>query len=380
MSPRTLRARSVWLLLTSFALSLVACEPPVTEPADAGAPTDGARPDAAAEGDASTRVDAGALPALDELPYDRWSFVPIPGAVCGNGSTMPIGVDPHEGATELLVMVMGGGACWDADSCFRLNAATHIQEDYTEALFTSERGLVSGLGWDDRGNAGNPFRSAHIVFVPYCSGDLYAGDVVRGYPGAPGGAQVHHRGAPNVQRIVDAMREAWPSLAKVRVIGFSAGGYGTQLNWGRFADAWPDADLALLADSAPLIQPPTYELWRENWNLQLPADCEACRTTFSAFDDYFDARYPRSRLGLMATTRDAVLSAYWGGGDITPLYEPLLAALDDNETTRYFVVDSDAHVILGQALTLRSADGTLLLDWLAGWLDDDRARFHDTRP
>ncbi len=359
------------MLVTPLTLACVPFLDPAPEPPSRDASVD----------DGATARDAGpALADLTSLPADTWSYVPIEGAVCGNGSTMAIGVDPHASASELLVFVMGGGACWDAESCFVSNRATHVHEDYTRAIFDAERPLVTGLGWDDRGSALNPFRASHIVFVPYCTGDLYGGDATRAYPGAPSGALVHHRGAPNVQRIVDTMRAAWPALERVRVIGFSAGGYGAQLNWGRFAEAWPDADLALLADSAPLLQPPSYGMWREQWNLAWPEGCDACRSSFVAYDDHFDARYPRSRLGLMATTRDAVLTSYWGGGDITPLYGPLLAALDDNETTRYFVVDSDAHVILGQAGTLRSADGTLLLDWLVGWLEDDRVRFHDTRP
>jgi hypothetical protein len=195
-------------------------------------------------------LDAASTTSFAELAPDTWSFVPIAGAVCGNGTPLSVGVNPHAGASDVLVIVMGGGACWNAETCFTLDAATHVHEDYTRAIFDRERALVSMVGWDDRAALLNPFREAHLVFVPYCSGDLHAGDSVQDYPGAP--QTVHHRGAPNTQRIIDAMHGAWPELARVRVIGFSAGGYGTQLNWGRYADAWPDADLALLADCSPL--------------------------------------------------------------------------------------------------------------------------------
>jgi hypothetical protein len=373
--------RRALLALSILSGATMACGEPAT-------PLDAARADAAA--DASPPIDTGASPddagpatGLDDLPAGAWSYVPIAGAVCGNGSPMAVGVNPHAGATELLVVMMGGGACWDAQTCFVMNTATHVHEDYTRAIFDMERGGFStATGWDDRAAPLNPFREASIVFVPYCTGDLHAGDAVQDYPGAPSGQRVHHRGAVNTQRILDAVRGAWPAFARVRVIGFSAGGYGTQLNWGRFADAWPDAELALLADSAPLLQPSTaqYATWRAAWNMETPTDCTDCASTFSAYDDYFDARYPASRLGLMATTHDNVITAFWGIADISPLYGPLLATLDDNDTTRYFVVESDHHVILGEAATLRSADGTLLFDWLLGWLENDRARFHDTAP
>lgn len=325
--------------------------------------------------------DAGPPTSLSELPNDAWSFVPIAGAVCGNGTPLSIGVNPHAGAEEVLVVVMGGGACWNTETCFTIASASHVSEDYTRAMFDMERMLVTASGWDDRTSAANPFRESHVVFVPYCTGDLHAGDAVQSYAGAPGGARVHHRGAPNTQRIIDAMSSAWPELTRVRVIGFSAGGYGTQLNWGRYADAWPDADLALLADCSPLLEPAgtQYATWRESWNMYTPADCTDCATRFSAYDDYFDARYPSSRFGLLATTRDSVIASFWGT-DIAPLYAPLLETLDDNETTRYFVVDSMDHVILGQAGTLRSADGTLLIDWAIGWLTNNPTTFHNTSP
>jgi hypothetical protein len=325
-------------------------------------------------------LDAASTTSFAELAPDTWSFVPIAGAVCGNGTPLSVGVNPHAGASDVLVIVMGGGACWNAETCFTLDAATHVHEDYTRAIFDRERALVSMVGWDDRAALLNPFREAHLVFVPYCSGDLHAGDSVQDYPGAP--QTVHHRGAPNTQRIIDAMHGAWPELARVRVIGFSAGGYGTQLNWGRYADAWPDADLALLADCSPLLAPPDaqYAAWRTSWNLYTPEGCAECESRFSAYDDFFDQRYPDSRFGLLATTNDSVITAFWGVPDIAPLYDPLLDTLDDNATTRYFVVDSDAHVILGQAGTLRSADGTLMIDWLLGWLENDPVRFHNTRP
>ena len=341
-----------------------------------GLPTDAPGPDAPA-----STIDAGPPTSLSELPNDSWSFVPIAGAVCGNGTPLSIGVNPHAGAQEVMVVVMGGGACWSTETCFTMASASHVTEDYTRAIFDTERMLVTASGWDDRASVTNPFRESHVVFVPYCSGDLHAGDAVQSYPGAPGGAQIHHRGAPNTQRIVDAMSAAWPELARVRVIGFSAGGYGTQLNWGRYADAWPDADLALLADCSPLLEPSAtqYATWRASWNMHTPADCTDCATRFSAYDDYYDARYPSSRFGLMATTRDSVITSFWGT-DIAPLYAPLLETLDDNETTRYFVVDSADHVILGQAGTLRSADGTLLIDWLIGWLTNNPATFQSHAP
>jgi hypothetical protein len=357
---------------TPLALVLIACSTPAPLATDGGAHADASGPVG----------DAGPF-SLSALPNDTWSFVTVPGAVCGNGSPASIGVNAHAGATELLIVIAGGGACWDAATCFgtatEMATAVHVSEDYTEAMFVTERAPITSSGWDDRTSAANPFRTANIVYVPYCTGDIHGGDAVQTY--GPGQV-VHHRGAVNMQLYVDAMRSAWPAIATTRVVGFSAGGFGAQMNWGRFADAWPDASLSILADCAPLaeLDPARFATWRASWNLYAPADCADCATSFPAYDEYFDARYPTSRFGLVATTRDQVLVGFWGVTDFPTRVSALLSEhLDDNATTRYFVIDSDQHVILGDALTLRSADGTLLIDWVSGWLAND-ARWHDTAP
>lgn len=352
---------------------------------DAAAPADATLGDDAASA-ADARVGDAATPVttLSGLPFDTWSLVPMPGAVCGNGSTAPLGVNPHEGATELLVVISGGGLCWDLDSCFVRDLSIHVHEDYPTERFAPERSFAMGrVGWDNRSAPDNPFRNAHLVFVPYCTGDAHGGNAMRAYDPADATRIVHHRGGTNMQHFVDAMGATWPSLTSIRVVGRSSGGVGVQLNWGRFADRWPEADLALLADCGPLAapDPARYAAWRSAWNLDTPPGCPTCTTTFAAYDDYFDARYPESRFALIATLRDATLRSLWNLPDFAPAMNTLVTEhLDGNETTRYFIVDSSAHgPMLDLAATLHAPDGTLLADWLQAWLSGD-ARWHNTRP
>ena len=147
--------------------------------ADGGPRTDTSTPGA----------DSGPI-ALERLPDGVWSFVRVPGAVCGNGSPAGIGVNPHAGARDLLIVIAGGGACWDADTCFGRHTATHIDEDYTQAMFDAERSTISDAGWDDRAALVNPFREANIVYVPYCTGDIHAGDTVQADFGVLGNVAV----------------------------------------------------------------------------------------------------------------------------------------------------------------------------------------------
>jgi len=336
---------------------------------------------AAVPADASAPADGG--PALlAALPFDRWSYVPIPGAVCGNGSPAAIGVSPHAGATEVLVFFSGGGACWDED-CLRGEGAVHIAEDYTPEILAAEVGLFAALGWEDSASTANPFRESHLVFIPYCTGDVHAGDAEAIYDPARPTAVVHHRGARNTALFVEAMRASWPELARVRVMGGSAGAFGATLAWDRFGDAWPGAELVILADSGQLVEPPA-ALWatfHARWGLRVPPGCSACEASFSAYYDHFDARYPATRFALMGSMRDGVISSYFGIDDLATRTDALLrGVLADNETTRYFMLPGDEHVLLGDYPTITGPDGTPLAAWLIAWLTGDDAGWRNVRP
>jgi hypothetical protein len=349
-------------VLALAALSLSGC--PVVAPRPADAPPE---------------ADAGPPGPVDlaTLAPDGWRYVPVPGAVCGNGSPAVIGVNRHPGATRLLLVIAGGGACWDEETCFVADTSVHVEEDYTRAMLTAEVATITSSGFDDRASPANPFRDANIVYVPYCTGDLHGGDAVQTY----GGRTMHHRGGRNMALFLDAMREAWPALAAIDVLGFSAGGFGAQLNWGRFVSTWPGASLGILADCAAMAEPPAdrYATWRAAWNLDTPADCTACATSFSAYDEHFDARYPDTRVALTITLRDEVLSQFWGAPDYETRVRDLLGLLADDQAIRYFALDSTQHVITGDAASLRASDGTLLADWIVAWFAGD-ARFRNVGP
>ncbi len=88
--------------------------------------------------------------------------------------------------TKLMVFFMGGGACWNITNCV-------YNHTYAEDLFESVMllGLVSaGAAEAARASAvcwirqipDNPFRDWTIVYVPYCTGDLNAGQEDYTYP------------------------------------------------------------------------------------------------------------------------------------------------------------------------------------------------------
>ncbi|MGC3958041.1 MAG: pectin acetylesterase-family hydrolase [Verrucomicrobiota bacterium] len=97
---------------------------------------------------------------------DTWTFLPVAGAQCANGTPTGVGVNRSTLSANLVIMLEGGGACWDGESCFVNNAAVHVQDTYDATLFQSDFASKQGPTTRD---PNNPFSAATQVFVPYCS-------------------------------------------------------------------------------------------------------------------------------------------------------------------------------------------------------------------
>lgn len=85
--------------------------------------------------DASPPDDAAAdepLPVSDSDPLatavDSWESLPIDGARCGNGTDTGVGVNRSTQSGDLVILMQGGGACWDGDSCFVKKASVHVED------------------------------------------------------------------------------------------------------------------------------------------------------------------------------------------------------------------------------------------------------------
>ena len=151
------------------------------------------------------------------------------------------------GGGELFLYFMGGGACWDASTCFVLNTPVHgpfgaAQWDGTGAPAVA-RALI---GRAPR----NPFRDASYVFVPYCTGDLHAGSNVATYD-VLGPRPFAHVGRRNVEALLPRLRATWPAPARVVISGSSAGGFGATLNYDLFAARYPGAQARWSTTPAP---------------------------------------------------------------------------------------------------------------------------------
>lgn len=350
--------------------------------ADQGTPDDsGARTDAA--GDDAGAADVGVvLGDRIEAPNEAWTWVDFPDALCGNGQPTGIGVNLTDRSDDVFVYFMGGGACWDVNSCFVLNAAVNIESGYGEARFENEG--VLGVPAYDRDDMANPIRDLNWVFVPYCTGDLHAGDKVTTYMALGQTREVHHVGAANVRAFLRRLVPTFSDADRVLVSGSSAGGYGAQMNFHQFVDGFRQAEVHVLNDSGPLVQPvERLVAWDTAWSLQTPAGCANCNRSLPTWHDHLVTTYPDSRFGLLTYDADQTIHVYFGYPVGDSFQQALASFLDDHvapaPNAQVFALAGTQHVLLGGLTTIAAPDGTTLSEWTTQWLEGD-ADWDSVRP
>jgi len=371
--------------------STEASAPPDTTPApglDAGPPADaGGLPgrDASVDGapglqDGAADASVDAPPPVPPLvvPPGTWTYVPIPGMVCGNGSGTGIAVNPAADPTApVFFLMMGGGACWDDVTCLG-GAAANLEDKIDEPAILADIARFPILF--DRARADNAFAKAHYVFVPYCTGDLHAGNAQKSYRFLTKSQTIEHRGARNVEAFLPSVASTFRASNKVILGGGSAGGFGTMLNYHRFRAAFPGTTrIDILNDSGTPVEP-TGSIWQNMqsaWNMTLPASCVGCTTDPRNLLPYLAAQMgPTARFGLLTYTQDVTIRAFTGIL-IPQQYEAAVLALRPRFAARQktFYVDGDSHVIIKQN-PLPTAGSLPAATWLQRFATDDPAWDH----
>jgi len=330
---------------------------------------------------------------------NTWSWVPFPDAHCRDGSPTGIGIRRKEGSTKLAIYFEGGGACFHDQSC-TISLANFDQNAFN--LWSTASG--SG-GIFDASRAENPLRDFNMVYVPYCTGDVHAGDVA--HVDVPGNAPKDQWfvGYRNVQYYLDRLVPTFAHASQVVVTGISAGGFGAALNYDRIAQAFCHSNVQLLDDSGPpmsdeYLAPCLQQRWRDLWNLDavLPADCPACRGADGGgivnYVPYLAAKYPNARLGLISANQDGIISMFFGyganncaglNGTSAGMSGATFEAGLDDLRNRYlksvpnwgeYIVPSTSHTWTG-ALTFYTTkvNGTNLTDWVNQLVTNDKVSY-----
>jgi hypothetical protein len=326
--------------------------------------------------DAGAADDAAATPLAGAA--GAWTWVDVPGTSCDDGTVTGVAINPAPGGAgdSLLIYFMGGGACWDATTCFLLNTAVH--GPFGQAQWEAAAPAVDHAF--DRTRATNPFRGASYVFVPYCTGDVHAGSNVATYD-VQGPRPYAHVGRLNVQAFLPRVKATWPSPARVVVTGSSAGGFGAMLNYDLIRRTYPDAAVALVDDAGPMLEGDSIpaderSAWYASWHIGDVLDplCAGCRDDFSLLYPALVALYPQDRMALLSSLQDQTIRTYFQiatGADFETRLRALIAdRFAPTATLRAFLIPGQMHTLLGSPDTVTSGSVTLE-GWLAGMLAGD---------
>lgn len=324
-----------------------------------------------------TAPDAG---SIDEAPELTWSYLPVAGARCGNGTATGIGVNRHPDATTLVVYIQGGGACWETGACYVLKTSVHVEDTVQEKVVLAEAGSAALDLIFDREDVDNSFKDAHHVYVPYCTGDLHAGSKVKRYELLGQTRDLHHVGALNMQAYVDELATL-EGIERVFLIGTSAGGYGALINWWRFREAFdPSVRIDVLNDSGL----PVRMAWDRfgtamaAWDTRWPDGCQDCAEDgFPALLPHYAATLPPTdRFGLLAFREDDVIANYFGltRAQVKADVDAQLELTDERQ--KFFRLDGTGHVLLATP-GAKTAGGVSVRDWFQRFVDDDAAWAHE---
>jgi hypothetical protein len=345
---------------------------------------DPAGPDGGGGGaaDAAAPADAG--------PPPEWAWVPVEGTRCMDDSATGMGVSRSYASTKLVIYMEGGGACFNAFTC---GGVAH-QNGYGPTDFAETTTSYGSRGIFNRADPLNPVRDWSFVFLPYCSGDIFAGDNEDGIGGRV------HVGYRNVGVYLERLVDEFDFVDQVVLTGSSAGGYGAAFNFDRVQQAFgDDVEVLLLDDSGPSLSetymtPCLQQQVREAWNLDatLPADCQACRDEDGGglieLARFLGDKYPDRRFGLVQSTRDGVLRLFFGWGwpscdaPQVPMPEEPFAEgvaelgqlMADQDNFHMFTIESGLHVwLLGETMDATRVGDVTLTEWVTGLIEDDPA-------
>ncbi len=263
-----------------------------------------------------------------------WVRVELPGTVCSNGSQYRFWYYDNPNSTNLLISFEGGGACWDYPSCSGqtgiLGAANPngIPTDYItqmKAKFVSP--LVNG---NDPGIP--PFRSKtnlatngfDMVYMPYCTGDVHVGNRVVTYTDPSGQnppITFRHNGYNNSLAALNFLHGRFPSINKLVITGFSAGGVASSAIFYQARRTLVPTRAYLLNDSGPIFPAPSasynsrqlHDTIKVAWNLQslysqLPASFNP--NDFGSMNAMVATQFPNDRLAYTAYSSDFNFSRF----------------------------------------------------------------------
>ena len=281
---------------------------------------------------------AGASAPPGGQPFGEWTYYEVDGAVCRDGS--PAGYYIRRGSSKnLLLFLNGGGVCYDDFFCginppnvrSSLPGETLISAvlDISANALLPQRQVPPDAGIFRR-DPRNPVGDWSMVYVPYCTGDVYGG-TKRDAP-VPGTNLPPQQfvGYHNVGLFLEHFGAEFKGAAdQVLLTGSSAGGFGALLNFdrtqtffGETSEVFAITDSGIPFEDAHL-EPCLQKTWRNLWGLDaaLPKDCSGCFNADGGglargLGDYiFRGKYKGRMLGGgISSKQDEIIKLFFSSG------------------------------------------------------------------
>lgn len=327
----------------------------------------------------------GALVALSAssafADIDGWIEYPTGGdTLCARGEPYSFFVKPGT-SDKVIIDFIGGGACWDAETC---DVDTATFTDSVEALREQARSGLQGVY--DKNNPANPYAGWTHVVVPYCTGDVHWGKSDETYTRANGTTFViHHRGSINAQAVIDWVKTNYPAPGQVLVTGCSAGSYGSVYYTPHIREAFPNAALRQFGDSGVGIMTPEFrEEGLPRWNISAAAprwipDLDPARIDYKTLTltEYYRraaAYYPDVQFSQYNTAFDFIqrIFYYRMGGDPDywsgQMYDSVAGIHATTPNFRSYVGPGNAHcATVDNDFYNVTSNGVMLNTWLTNY-------------
>ncbi len=238
----------------------------------------------------------------------------IPNAKCGNGSPYQVFIDQKED-TKLMIEFMGGGACWDFESCFIVPHTWifPVPNLTSLSLFTNNDSDLNFL------------KDHSKIYFPYCTGDIHVGKHIGYY----GKTKVYHNGLMNVTLALDYLKAnnkiKFNKVKDLVVWGASAGALATMIHSKKIETFTP-----LATHKTMLIDSPGLHWGKTFWDKFPRESILDFNEAFSGvnvhidFNDGFVVKdltpffktYSKWKIGFLLGTQDFVMSSVFG--EISP--------------------------------------------------------------
>ncbi len=344
-------------------------------------------------------------PALSVPVGDGWvkhTFDPAGGAgpICIAGTPFSVFTRPasasggsdddsdsdSDSGRKLLIMLQGGGACWQ--DFYNCNV---VVETPTQQPPPPPVGI-----WDFASPL-NPFAGYSIVYMPYCDGSVFTGDNDVFDPdfgvaiGVPEVVVRFHRGLRNLSAGMDVARAMFPKAKKITVAGSSAGGVGAA-GFAPFLARFlykNRVDLTVFNDAGPVtvnlgaVDDVTARANDWQFGQFYPASCTACsdmgQTTEIIkwrLDNDTNVRESLYQTDADLTNRFflGLLADPVGFRNLIVTEHGLINLAHPDRYKRFIVAGDTSHTALQTPLLyFQDANGVLLDEWTAAFLEREPA-------